>query len=86
MMTLAFDAIHADTLQAILSPKDSLITRTQACELLSAPGGARARMYGLMFEDDRYQIVRIAHIDALTPVIVAQWLSGTTVADLIGRA
>jgi len=84
---LMFDAVHADTLEAILTPKDSLVTRAQALALLDAPSGTRPRMYGLMFEADRYQIVAIGHqsrFDALP--IVAQWLTGTTFSDLTARA
>jgi len=84
---LMFDAAHVDTLQAILSPKDSLITRAQAVDLLNVPSGTRPRMHGLMFEGDRYQIVKLTHVSGLDRMpIVAQWLSGTTYADLISRA
>ena len=84
---LQFDAIHLDMLQAILKPKDSLITQSQAAELLSAPSGSRLRIYGLMFEDDRYQIVTVGNVSRFDSLpIVAQWLSGTNYADLITRA
>jgi hypothetical protein len=84
---LMFDAIHLDTLQATLGPKDSLVTREQAEQLLDAPSGSRPRMYGLVFESGRYQIVKIPHVSKLDSLpIVAQWLSGTNFSDLIRKA
>lgn len=84
---LQFDAIHLKALQAVVKPTDSLVTTTQATELLAAPSGTRPRMYGLMFDDGRYQLVAIrAFRDLDRHPLVAQWLSGTTVADLFGRA
>ena len=84
---LTFDAIHVDTLRAIVKPTDHLVTVAQAKEILSAPSGSRPRMYGLMLSEGNYQVVKLAsfeNLERLKPV--AQWLSGTTYADLISKA
>lgn len=81
------NATHIDAVKAVVKPTDSLISTAKARDLLSAPSGSRPRMYGLTIVDDRYQMVAlrsIYHLDEYKPV--AQWLSGTTLEDLIQPA
>ena len=86
---LSIDAEHFDAVQKIVGEKDSLVTRQDAEELLAAESGTRPRMYGLIQREDngQYEIVSLkSQYDLDRHETVAQWVSGTTVADLVSPA
>lgn len=72
-----------------MNENDTPLTYEQASELLSAPSGHRPRIYGTLpgGHECAGQIVAIRSQHYLDLYDCDRiWLSGTTVADLVGRA